>query len=501
MLTKSKLKQNFIKIKKTSSSNDELNISPESFITDKKITTILATSATLATSANSANSATSTTSLLINNKNNHLENDSIIDSIIDSNINSNINSNIDSDTNSDDDSDSESDDNRINTQITTKSVLSVFNEYLQDGSLLLQPEYQRDLCWSIDKMNAFIDTVMKGWIVPNYVIYQLSSKELKSNEHSYECIDGQHRLKTLQLFIKGDPYPGTLNKYVCWKNGKERVFYDMPEQFIKGKIQSSKKSKHMCRNLTKEEKVKFNKFQMSFHMIDKTNGLSIGLKCDIFNRLQNGEKMSSYEKLKNLHSNIITDCIRSKKLMTKMKENNFFEKINFGFKKSSGKKPEAFNIYFAIRAFLIIDKKSLQINYLDLNIKKYLEANNGKGLPIVQLSNDINELYENVCEITDFLASLTFGNLIIPELAYIFVCIYANYGINELRKVIQWMCENPNNDKHFVKLNDLKTYKTGHDKVTSAEKITEQYNNLVKFILKKNINIETNTNIKQILDV
>ena len=72
---------------------------------------------------------------------------------------------------SDGDSDSESIDdelNQINTQITTKSICAIYHEYLKDDKLLLSPEYQRDLCWSVDKMILFIDTIMKEWIVPNY---------------------------------------------------------------------------------------------------------------------------------------------------------------------------------------------------------------------------------------------------------------------------------------------------------------------------------------------
>ena len=115
----------------------------------------------------------------------------------------------------------------------------------------LTPEYQRELCWSIEKMNTFIDTIMKGWIVPNYVIYQLSNAELKSTtiNYRYECIDGQHRLKTLKMYIENIIYPNT-NKYIYWLSNGERVYYKMAKETL---MEISKRRRINCRNMTREE--------------------------------------------------------------------------------------------------------------------------------------------------------------------------------------------------------------------------------------------------------
>jgi uncharacterized protein with ParB-like and HNH nuclease domain len=170
-------------------------------------------------------------------------------------------------------------------------------KYLKDDKLLLSPEYQRDLCWSTDKMILFIDTIMKSWIVPNYVIYKLTSSETRNSDHSYECIDGQHRLTSIKWFMEGKRDPVTL-KYVYYKIGKERIFYDLTdEQLIK--VKKNMPRYYKIRNFTKIEKNKFDDYQMSFHIISCKKGLNIQTKCSIFNRLQNGEKVASYEKLKN----------------------------------------------------------------------------------------------------------------------------------------------------------------------------------------------------------
>lgn len=399
--------------------------------------------------------------------------------------------NLDADSDIDSDIESETNISNIETQISTKSIFAIYCEYLQKSKLLLRPEYQRKLCWSLQKMNDFIDTILKGWVIPNYVIYILSKKEIKENNHRYECIDGQHRLTTLKYYIENKELGD--KKYIYWVKNKERVFYNMDEKILNSL--STKKIK--CRNLTEDEKDKFDNFQMSFHMIKSSNGLKIGTKCDIFNRLQNGEKVSTYDKLKNLHQNEITNCIRSQglcdlmfdlKFITKMKEHKVTQVNRI-------KKPDNFYIFFLIRTFFIIDKKSLDNNYLDVNIHRGLLANDGKGEPKYQLQNDIDELLPKVNEIINFIATTEhIVNLILPEIAYIFICIYVNYGLEQLTKVIKWL-NNPINSKQFIKLNDIKSYKSTNDKVVSSKTMIEWYQTIVKLIINKNNKTDTKTSV------
>ena len=371
----------------------------------------------------------------------------------------------DSDTEYEEETDSD-DENKMRIQITTKSIRSIHSEFLQNDELLLKPEYQRDMCWSHIKMNTFIETINKGLIVPNYVIYQLSSGELKKNDHLYECVDGQNRLFTLEHYIKSKPYNG---KYIYWKKKNERIFYNMNETELK----KLKRPNNTYRNLSREEKLKFDNFQMSFHMITTDNKpLSIEMKCDIFNRLQNGERVKTWIKLRNTN-NIITTTICSNNIIDKMTELKFFDKIKF-----KNSEPEAFNIYFLIRAFLICDKQTLlDINYLDINIKKYLEHNNGDGSPNVQLTKNINTiLLPKVNEIIEFISTNDNIISILPEIAYIYTCIFINYGSVELNKLIKYFTLNTD---IFNEYNDIKTYKSGHDKVTSSIKLSSIYDKMI----------------------
>ena len=60
----------------------------------------------------------------------------------------------------------------------------------------LNPSYQRNFIWSVDNQKELIDTILKGYPLPNFFFYQTPNGE-------YEMVDGQQRTKTIYRFIKG----------------------------------------------------------------------------------------------------------------------------------------------------------------------------------------------------------------------------------------------------------------------------------------------------------
>ena len=68
---------------------------------------------------------------------------------------------------------------------------------LVDKDLIdLNPSYQRNFIWSVDNQNELIDTILKGYPLPNFFFYKKTSGD-------YEMVDGQQRTKTIYRFIKG----------------------------------------------------------------------------------------------------------------------------------------------------------------------------------------------------------------------------------------------------------------------------------------------------------
>lgn len=135
------------------------------------------------------------------------------------------------------------DNEEIIQQNSSKSISACYEEYLKDNNLLLTPEYQRDFCWSTQKQITFLDTIYKNWIIPNYVIYKLSTLESKDSDFCYECIDGQQRFKTIKNFIENT------NNEIYIKIDKLKVFYSKKDS---NKLLLQKKTKY--RIFTKDEK-------------------------------------------------------------------------------------------------------------------------------------------------------------------------------------------------------------------------------------------------------
>lgn len=315
-------------------------------------------------------------------------------------------------------------------------------------------------------MNYFIDSIMKNYIIPNYVIYKLTEKEKKEKKVSFECIDGQHRFQTIKLFIKGLPYPGTINKSIYWKKDGFKVYYDKIPHFMSS-------SHNKMRIMTSDEKEHFDEFMMVLQIINTKhkNGLDFKIKCDIFTRLQNGEKMSSYEKLKNMNNPIINN-IRDHQIIQKFKDKHFLHSLSFKSKIDEN----SFYMYFIIRLFLILDKETFTlINFLDLNIKNYLEARNGLGAPSVQINKDFDTLNKEILHIMEWMADYEKINNVIPELVYIYVCIYANYGIKKLIILIDIL----NDDKTLLDKYNCISYYKGTSTVISSDKM----NSILKEII------------------
>lgn len=369
---------------------------------------------------------------------------------------------------SESDSEIENEDFNLDIQIQQSNINSIYDMYLKnDKKMNLKPEYQRDLCWSYIKMNCFIDSIMKNYIIPNYVIYKLTEKEKQEKKVSFECIDGQHRFQTIKLFIKGLPYPETINKSIYWKKDGFKVYYDKIPHFMMNSSQSK------IRIMTSDEKEHFDEFMMVLQIINtkNKNGLDFKIKCEIFTRLQNGEKMSSYEKLKNFNNPIMNN-IRDNQIIQKFKDKHFIQSLAFNSKMDENN----FYIYFIIRLFLILDKETFTlINFLDLNIKKYLEARNGLGSPSVQINKDFDTLNKEILYIMNWIADCEKINNIIPELVYIYVCIYANYGIKKLIILIDIL----NDDKILLdKYNSISYYKE-----TSTVISSDKMNSILKEII------------------
>lgn len=190
------------------------------------------------------------------------------------------------------DSDTDEDDYfEIDTKTTQYELRSFFDQFLLKNKINLQPEYQREFIWNSDKQDLLIDSIMRSFVIPNFVFIKGATTDDKK-KYNFECIDGQHRLTVIKHFITGEKLNGN---YVKWRkkdvHGKTiSVFYE--------ENKNTKNNRVRCRRfMTENEKDRFNDFNLSVCTINTE--LEFKDICTIFNRLQNGERTTSLDRLKN----------------------------------------------------------------------------------------------------------------------------------------------------------------------------------------------------------
>lgn len=83
--------------------------------------------------------------------------------------------------------------------IRSESVQRVYNFY-RNSMLLVNRRYQRKLIWTIEEKKSFIDSIIKGYPVPLFLLAEVEY----DGKPSYEIIDGMQRLNAIVSFIEGE---------------------------------------------------------------------------------------------------------------------------------------------------------------------------------------------------------------------------------------------------------------------------------------------------------
>ena len=70
-------------------------------------------------------------------------------------------------------------------------------DWIKKDKINLHPPYQRNFIWSSKDQKLLIDSIMKGYPLPNFFIY-------RKKDGRYDMVDGQQRATTISKYIKGD---------------------------------------------------------------------------------------------------------------------------------------------------------------------------------------------------------------------------------------------------------------------------------------------------------
>ncbi|KAL5387588.1 hypothetical protein DPSP01_003383 [Paraphaeosphaeria sporulosa] len=74
-------------------------------------------------------------------------------------------------------------------------------EAMNDNRIDINPEYQREVVWTADRMSQLIDSLMENYYIPPIIFNRQTDNE--TGETTLVCVDGKQRLSSVQAFVRG----------------------------------------------------------------------------------------------------------------------------------------------------------------------------------------------------------------------------------------------------------------------------------------------------------
>lgn len=85
-------------------------------------------------------------------------------------------------------------------------VSNIF-DHCADGTLLVNRDYQRKLVWSLDEKQFFIDSLLRSYPVPLFILVsykRTDERGVKGNQRYLEILDGLQRIDAIHSFIRNE---------------------------------------------------------------------------------------------------------------------------------------------------------------------------------------------------------------------------------------------------------------------------------------------------------
>lgn len=165
---------------------------------------------------------------------------------------------------------------------STKKISDLIG-MIKRGDLILQPDFQRKLVWSIRHKESFIDTILKGFPFPEIYIAQ-SGIDLETFQAQQVVVDGQQRLSTIISYINGELPCKKILHYSALDNQQKAAFlnYDVVVRDLKDASSDTIKEVFRRINLTQ---YRLNDIEINNAIYE---GEFISTAKDILNHLDNG---------------------------------------------------------------------------------------------------------------------------------------------------------------------------------------------------------------------
>jgi len=159
-------------------------------------------------------------------------------------------------------------------------------DLLRNNKIDLNPSYQRNFIWSTKDQSELIDTIIKGFPLPNFFLYD-------NGNGQYEMVDGQQRTTTIYNFAQG--------KILSSKKSGQKKIQDVKSSFLNYKLPII-----FIKNITKKELL--NEFYVLINKKGKHLNVPEVNKSEHYDKnfLKLANKVLLYQKLIDL--NLFTDA-------------------------------------------------------------------------------------------------------------------------------------------------------------------------------------------------
>ena len=113
---------------------------------------------------------------------------------------------------------------QIKPSVTNPTIADVY-QFIDEGKLVLRPDFQRKFVWTHEHQEAFIDTILNGLPFPEIYVCE-GDIDVKKLRTTRLVIDGQQRLTTIRNYIEGreDHPPSKVVPYQALTNEQKQDF-------------------------------------------------------------------------------------------------------------------------------------------------------------------------------------------------------------------------------------------------------------------------------------
>ena len=234
---------------------------------------------------------------------------------------------------------------------STKKISDLIG-MIKRGDLILQPDFQRKLVWSIRHKESFIDTILKGFPFPEIYIAQ-SGIDLETFQAQQVVVDGQQRLSTIISYINGELPCKKILHYSALDNQQKAAFlnYDVVVRDLKDASSDTIKEVFRRINLTQ---YRLNDIEINNAIYE---GEFISTAKDILNHLDNG----SFPLFSDNELNRMGDLNYILMIMATLEEGGYFAgntmtgeyiiKYDDSYKNAETMKDKILNLFHVIETF------------------------------------------------------------------------------------------------------------------------------------------------------